>query len=368
MLINKHKPTIKNIATDTLFKKIGIPDDEIILHKLKNAYFHKDILKKLYTMSSDESISHIIFYGPSGCGKKTIIDLFLEMLYDDQVHHLSDCDYNVTGSGNTTKVETIKQSNYHIVIKPKNNNFDRHLIQDVVKAYARRIPLNIFTTHKPFKTVLINDADELSHYAQTSLRRTMEKFSGTCRFIMRCKSLSKIIAPLRSRCFPFRITAPTNAELLKMLLTISAKDNIDIDLNTCNNIVKRSNGHIKRALWDLESIKLGFDIDEANSTSYEEIINETVELIVSCKLRNIFPIRENIYNIIITNINTTVIIRDIVNKLIYHKKVPLICKLYIPEIAAISEHNLVRGRRDIMHLDYCVIEIMDILNKYINKK
>ena len=110
-----------------------------------DTFIHNDILKKLKIMSKDESIPHIIFYGPSGCGKKTTINLFLEMLYNKDVHQLAECTYNVIGSGNSKKSELIKQSNYHIVIDPKNNNFDKYLIQDVVKEYAKRIPLNVFT-------------------------------------------------------------------------------------------------------------------------------------------------------------------------------------------------------------------------------
>ena len=34
----------------------------------------------------------------------------------------------------------IKQSKHHIIIEPNNNNFDRYLIQDIVKEYARRYP------------------------------------------------------------------------------------------------------------------------------------------------------------------------------------------------------------------------------------
>ena len=129
--------------------------DKYAPKKVKDAFFHKEELNKLKTMSKDDAIPHIIFYGPSGCGKKTTINIFLEMLYDEEVHNLVNSVYNVTGSGNNSTQVTIKQSNYHIVIEPNNNNFDRYLIQDVVKEYAKRVPLGVFTSQKFFKTVLI---------------------------------------------------------------------------------------------------------------------------------------------------------------------------------------------------------------------
>ena len=88
--------------------------------------FHKRELELLKKMSQDNSVPHIIFSGPEGSGKKTLIKLFLEMLYDKDVHTLNDSIYRVSGSGNTTTDVVIKQSNYHIVIEPNNNNFDRY--------------------------------------------------------------------------------------------------------------------------------------------------------------------------------------------------------------------------------------------------
>ena len=259
---------------------------------VKETFFHEDILKILNIMSKDDSIPHIIFYGPPGCGKKTTIKLFLEILYDKNVHDLTDCKYNVSGSGNTTKVEIIKQSNYHIVINPKNNNFDRYLIQDVVKEYAKRIPLNVFTHHKTFKTVLINNLDNLSYYAQTSLRRTMEQYSNTCRFIMWCRSVSKVIDPLRSRCYMFKIKSPKDSKILRLLLHISAKEDIDINLSVYDKILEKANGNIKTALWLLELHKFGYDIMDDNLITYDEILNDMIKLIVTRNIKNIFQIRD----------------------------------------------------------------------------
>ena len=46
---------------------------------------HKEIYELLERMSKDESIPHIIFHGVKGTGKKTMIKIFLEMLFDKSV-------------------------------------------------------------------------------------------------------------------------------------------------------------------------------------------------------------------------------------------------------------------------------------------
>ena len=336
--------------------------DKYAPKKVKDAFFHKEELNKLKTMSKDDAIPHIIFYGPSGCGKKTTINIFLEMLYDEEVHNLVNSVYNVTGSGNNSTQVTIKQSNYHIVIEPNNNNFDRYLIQDVVKEYAKRVPLGVFTSQKFFKTVLINNIDNLSYYAQTSLRRTLEKYSGTCRFIMWSRSLSKVISPLRSRCYCFGIKSPSNSDLFEYLLNISAYENISLTLEEYTEILNRSNNNIKTALWYLELSKFGEDFE----TTYDETIKKITKLILDHKLESLPVIRELIYNIMITNITGTKIIKDITNSLLSNKCIPFESKINIVEIAAEKENNLIKGRREIMHLEPFITGIMKEL--YYNEK
>lgn len=319
---------------------------------------HKEELLMLKKMSVDESIPHIIFYGPEGSGKKTIIDKFLTMIYDDQVMKTNDTIYKVAGSGNNSTEVIIKQSNYHIVIEPNNNNFDRYLIQDVVKEYAKKVPLNVFSKKKSFKMVLINNIDNLSYYAQTSLRRTMEKFSGNCRFIMWCKSLSRVIDPIRSRCYCFRIKSPSDDEMVELLANVSFKESINLKLKDYTEIISKANGNIKKALWLVQFKKYGLQYE----TSYEKSIKKITELLLTCTVASELEIKNHLYNIMITNINGTKIIKDIINTIFLSKTFNEKGKLGIAEIAAKYEHNMVRGRREIIHLEAFVFGVMSVLN------
>lgn len=63
-------------------------------------------------------------------------------------------------------------------------------------------------------TVLVlNEVDKLSREAQHSLRRTMEKYSASCRLILCCNSSSKVTEAVRSRCLNIRVNAPTNDQV-----------------------------------------------------------------------------------------------------------------------------------------------------------
>ena len=244
-------------------------------------------------------------------------------------------------------------------MEPNNTNFDRYLIQDVVKEYAKKVPLNVFTAQKSFKTVLINNVDNLSYYAQTSLRRTMEKYSSTCRFIMWCKSLSRVIDPIRSRCYCLRISAPTDGDMIELIANVSFKESIDINVNDYHQIIELANGNIKKALWLLQLKKIG----EPYKTSYDEAIEEIIELLLKKKVNSIIEINTYLYNIMITNIPGSQIIKDIVKKLFERDDINEKSKFYIAEIAAKCEHNLIKGRREIIHLDLFISGIIHILFK-----
>ena len=75
----------------------------------------------------------------------------LENIYDKSVHQIKEVKYTILGYGNTKTKVDIRQSNYHIIIEPNNNGFDKYLIQEIVQEYARRQMLNIFKTKKNLK-------------------------------------------------------------------------------------------------------------------------------------------------------------------------------------------------------------------------
>jgi len=68
--------------------------------------------------------------------------------------------------------------------------------------------------------LVLNEVDKLSREAQHSLRRTMEKYSASCRLILCCNSSSKVTEAVRSRCLNVRVNAPTDDQVGRSAIII----------------------------------------------------------------------------------------------------------------------------------------------------
>lgn len=325
----------------------------------EESFFNQDEINKIINMSKDDAIPHLIVYGPEGSGKKTCINFFLESLYGPNIHKLVTVPYSFIGSGNITQTVEVLQSDYHIIIEPNSVNSDRYLIQEVVKEYAKRVPIGIIAAKKTFKTIFINNIDNMSYYAQTSLRRTIELYSHCCRFIMWSRSLSKVITPLLSRCYCFRIKAPTDRLLMEYIFDISIKENINLKLDDISRILYKANGNIKISLWLLELKYHSLNLN----TTYDNVIKSICDNIFSDDINSLNVIRASIYNIMITNINCTKIIKDLLNKLITSNKIALKQIINITKIASNMEYNLISGRHEIFHLESFINSVKNILSK-----
>lgn len=360
-LVDKYIPSNVEDIIDPIYNHYeninGIIDNDWKTHSPSKCYFHKEILEKLKTISSDDCLPHIIFYGNPGSGKKTLINLFLEQIFDKSVYNLDDSKYNVISSGNIETEVIVKQSDHHIIIEPGNNNFDRYLIQDIVKEYARRYPLCIFESSREFKMVQINHLDNLSYYAQTSLRRTIEKYSKTCRFIMWCYSLSKVIEPLRSRCLCIHVPTQTEEELVKWTFNIASLEKIKLNFDTLTNIVESSNGNLKNILWKLDMFQYCGRITNCYQIALNNLISEILTT------HNILTIRDHIYKMMITGITAGIIIKDILDIILVKiSNYPKDKIFKIINFASLYEYRLSKGRRDIIHIESFIENVIDTLN------
>lgn len=200
--------------------------------RLSQLTYHTELTQRLESLAADPGgLPHLLFYGPPGAGKKTRIMSLLRQVFGPGAERLRlDKRTFTTPTKRTVEINMIT-SNYHIEMAPGDAGLnDRYVIQDVIKEMASS--KNIATvgmskeksstdddatknTKKKadYKVVVLVEVDKLTRQAQAALRRTMEKYSASCRLILCCNNPSKVIDPVRSRCLGIRVAAPNVDEV-----------------------------------------------------------------------------------------------------------------------------------------------------------
>jgi|SRR3989344_1652377 len=320
-------------------------------------YFYNDIITFFNNIKQFDDIPNIIFYGIPNPLKLCLVNTCLEILTDESINDLTDVVYKISGCGNKIIEEIIPQSNYHIIINPKGNNFDRYLVQNIIKVYAKNKVLDVFNTKLKYKIVVIHNAHKLSHIAQASLRRTMERYNYNCRFIMTCDKL--LMKPLQSRCCHLRIPLPSIQNLCKFTYNIALKNHLILSTSELYNIVKICNKNITNILWYIDFVKHNCKY----VYNFDTFIDSLYKLILTKSITNIDKIRETFFNISITGYTCELIIKHIILKFINDPNILDHIKIQILNIGLQCEYQFLKGRRGIIHFDNFIINIMFILLK-----
>jgi replication factor C subunit 3/5 len=220
----RHKTRNKRTNAKMLWVDKHRPKD------LSQLSHHPKTTSRLQSLAADpQSLPHLLFYGPSGAGKKTRIACLLKAIYGNGAERLRLDKRTFKTSSNRSVDINMICSNYHIELNPGDAGiYDRYVVQDVIKEMAANRSLNsggIIGSSAAagddkkkkgavgYKVVVLVEVDKLSRQAQAALRRTMEKYSSTCRLILCCNNQSKVIEPVRSRCLGIRIAAPSHDDV-----------------------------------------------------------------------------------------------------------------------------------------------------------
>jgi len=372
-LVDKYKDYINTILhNDKFIEKIlkTFSPSDILYKKIKNIDLNGNILnqiKQIYTtMEKTSKLQHLIINGKLGSGKETIVKLLLKNIFGEENTQTKEVEYTIVGYGNSKSKVNIKQSKYHIVIEPNSNGFDKYLIQEIIQKYAQTYNLQILENRLGFKVVVINKIDKLSYYAQASLRRTMEKYSEYCKFILISDQLAKIVEPIRSRCFIVRIPLPTKLQIFDVLNRIKVKEDINISASEIYKIILNSDNKLNIAIWHLEMKYRNIEY----KCDYKKSLNELVNIIFSIDkskgktilLKELMNIRNILYSLFITNLNSSFLVKNIMEIILTRVSDPIF-QSEIAETTSFFDMRITMGKRHIIHLEAYTMKLIQIVNK-----
>lgn len=123
------------------------------------------------------------------------------------------------------------------------------MVSHVLDEYAGMSP-----SSGDYKTLVLDNAEAAREDFQHALRRTMERHHRNTQFVLTTRQPSKLIPPIRSRCFPVPVRAPTVDESVAVLEGIVEAEDAQYDRDGLEFVAGASNGDLRNAILSAQTI------------------------------------------------------------------------------------------------------------------
>ncbi|MDD1727516.1 MAG: replication factor C small subunit [Methanospirillum sp.] len=191
--------------------------------KLTDIVGQSDIIERLTSYVNKGEMPHLLFTGNAGVGKTTAaVALAREFFGDDW------------------------QMNFRELNASDERGID--VVRTQIKQFARTSPFG----GSSFKILFLDEADALTNDAQSALRRTMETYAQTCRFILSCNYSSKIIDPIQSRCAIYRFRPLAKPAVTEMVSRIATDQHLEVSPEVVDAIYYVAQGDMRKAINALQ--------------------------------------------------------------------------------------------------------------------
>lgn len=177
----------------------------------------KEIVNRVKAFVEQQNLPHLLFTGPAGVGKTSLALVIAKKLFKD-----------------------LWRQNFLELNASDERGID--VVRSKVKDFARTRAIG----NAPFKIIYLDECDALTREAQQALRRTMENYTQTCRFILSANYSSKIIEPIQSRCVVFRFKHLDKKDILAIVDRIAEDERLKVDENAKEALYEISEGDCRK--------------------------------------------------------------------------------------------------------------------------
>ena len=222
--------------------------------KLDDIVGQVEVIKRLKSYVQTRNLPHLLFSGPPGVGKTASAICVVRELFGED------------WTNNFTELNASDERGIDVV-------------RTKIKNFARISPLG----DAEFKIIFLDEADALTSDAQSALRRTMEKYTSTCRFILSCNYSSKIIEPIQSRCAVYRFRPISTEAVEERLAHIAKEEGANLTGDGMEAIKYVAAGDMRRAINALQAAAMldkTVDMDaiyKSTATARPEEVQELVK-------------------------------------------------------------------------------------------
>lgn len=212
------------------------------------------ILRRL--IQKPDTFPNLMFSGPPGVGKTAVAICLAKELFGEY---------------------------WQMNIKDLNASDDRgiDIVRNTIKNYVQVVP-----TNAPFKLVFLDEADSMTKDAQFALRRVLEDYSETSRFILSCNHPNKIIEPIRSRCAELHFKPLTNEHVVKYVGRILEAEKVSAEQAVLDTLAEKARGNLR---WAVNQLQLLIPLSN-NGVIYESSLQEIFTKDVRERTKQLFEL------------------------------------------------------------------------------
>lgn len=275
------------------------------------------------------SIPNLLFAGPAGTGKTTCALALAKELFGAHWRE----NFRETNASDERGIDVVRNQ---------------------IKDFARTKPLN---SH--FKIQFLDEADALTPEAQQALRRTMEQYASTTRFILSCNYSSKLIEPIQSRCAVFRFRALAAEELLPALERIAKAEKLKADTPALRAIADLAEGDLRRAINLLQATAAtGAVSSDAVYETAARAKPQEVKRMLEAAVAGDFPIaRKALHQLLfLQGLAGQDLLRDI-HRTLFDLDLPEPSKLRLLALVGEAEFRLTQGGSDDLQLEALLAQL-----------